>query len=181
MLILQTLVLSPAHGQTIAHAIERGSEEGLQVKHGSLYPALHRLLPSTTPSTESRLDRCVLGNVREQQKIDPHRRLQAKRVPIAHRGERKPSGDRDEWHTAPIATESGDWGRTSRRRPGRFARIGRERLIRALIWPEYWGTALKKENRALLSSWVAAGTFLRPAYYRVSCETVFRLDRLESP
>jgi DNA-binding PadR family transcriptional regulator len=43
MLILQTLVLSPAHGQTIAHAIERGSEEGLQVKHGSLYPALHRL------------------------------------------------------------------------------------------------------------------------------------------
>src|SRR4029077_15812457 len=43
MLILQTLVLGPAHGQTIAHAIERGSEEGLQVEHGSLYPALHRL------------------------------------------------------------------------------------------------------------------------------------------
>jgi len=43
MLILQTLVLGPAHGQTIAHAIERGSEEVLQVEHGSLYPALHRL------------------------------------------------------------------------------------------------------------------------------------------
>jgi len=43
MLILQTLVLGPAHGQTIAHAIERGSEEELQVEHGSLYPALHRL------------------------------------------------------------------------------------------------------------------------------------------
>lgn len=43
MLILQTLVLGPAHGQTIAHAIERGSQDVLQVEHGSLYPALHRL------------------------------------------------------------------------------------------------------------------------------------------
>ncbi len=43
LLILQTLVLGPAHGQTIAHAIERGSEEVLQVEHGSLYPALRRL------------------------------------------------------------------------------------------------------------------------------------------
>ena len=43
MLILRTLVLGAAHGQTIAHAIERGSEEVLQVEHGSLYPALHRL------------------------------------------------------------------------------------------------------------------------------------------
>jgi PadR family transcriptional regulator, regulatory protein PadR len=43
MLILRTLILAPAHGQTIAHAIERGSDEVLQVEHGSLYPALHRL------------------------------------------------------------------------------------------------------------------------------------------
>jgi len=43
MLILQTLVLGAAHGQTIAHAIERGSDEVLQVEHGSLYPALYRL------------------------------------------------------------------------------------------------------------------------------------------
>src|SRR5881394_4591300 len=43
MLILKTLVLGPAHGQTIAHAIERGSDEVLQVEHGSLYPALYRL------------------------------------------------------------------------------------------------------------------------------------------
>jgi PadR family transcriptional regulator PadR len=43
MLILRTLVLGPAHGQTIAHAIERGSDDVLQVEHGSLYPALHRL------------------------------------------------------------------------------------------------------------------------------------------
>jgi PadR family transcriptional regulator PadR len=43
LLVLQTLVLGPAHGHTIAHAIERGSDDVLQVEHGSLYPALHRL------------------------------------------------------------------------------------------------------------------------------------------
>ena len=36
-------VLGPAHGHTIAHAIERGSDEILHIEHGSLYPALHRL------------------------------------------------------------------------------------------------------------------------------------------
>ena len=43
LLVLQTLVLGPAHGHTIAHAIEHRSEDVLQVEHGSLYPALHRL------------------------------------------------------------------------------------------------------------------------------------------
>ena len=43
MLILRTLVLGPAHGQTIAQVIERRSDDVLQVEHGSLYPALHRL------------------------------------------------------------------------------------------------------------------------------------------
>ena len=43
LLILKTLVVGPAHGHTIAHAIEHRSEEVLQVEHGSLYPALHRL------------------------------------------------------------------------------------------------------------------------------------------
>ena len=43
MLILRSLVLGPAHGHTIAHAIEHGSDHVLQVEHGSLYPALHRL------------------------------------------------------------------------------------------------------------------------------------------
>ena len=42
MLILQTLVLGAAHGHTIAHAIEHGSSDILQVEHGSLYPALYR-------------------------------------------------------------------------------------------------------------------------------------------
>ena len=43
MLILQTIAFGPAHGHTIAHVIERRSEDVLQVEHGSLYPALHRL------------------------------------------------------------------------------------------------------------------------------------------
>ena len=43
MLILRTLLLAPAHGHTIAYAIEHTSEDVLQVEHGSLYPALHRL------------------------------------------------------------------------------------------------------------------------------------------
>ncbi len=43
LLILQTLLPGPAHGHTIAHAIEHRSEDVLQVEHGSLYPALHRL------------------------------------------------------------------------------------------------------------------------------------------
>jgi len=43
MLVLRTLVIGPAHGHTIAHTIERGSEAVLQIEHGSLYPALHRL------------------------------------------------------------------------------------------------------------------------------------------
>jgi PadR family transcriptional regulator, regulatory protein PadR len=43
MLILRTVLLAPAHGHTIAHAIEHTSEDVLQVEHGSLYPALHRL------------------------------------------------------------------------------------------------------------------------------------------
>jgi transcriptional regulator len=43
MLILRTIQSSPAHGHTIAHVIEHGSDDILQVEHGSLYPALHRL------------------------------------------------------------------------------------------------------------------------------------------
>ena len=43
LLILRTLALGPAHGHTVAYAIERQSEDVLQVEHGSLYPALHRL------------------------------------------------------------------------------------------------------------------------------------------
>jgi transcriptional regulator len=43
LLILRTLLFRPAHGHAIAKAIERNSEDVLQVEQGSLYPALHRL------------------------------------------------------------------------------------------------------------------------------------------
>ena len=44
LLILRALVLGPAHGHTITKAIQRSSDEVLQVEQGSLYPALHRLI-----------------------------------------------------------------------------------------------------------------------------------------
>jgi PadR family transcriptional regulator PadR len=44
LLILRTLGVGPAHGHALAKAIERGSEDVLQVEQGSLYPALHRLI-----------------------------------------------------------------------------------------------------------------------------------------
>ena len=43
LLILRTIAVGAAHGHAIAHDIERQSDEVLQVEHGSLYPALHRL------------------------------------------------------------------------------------------------------------------------------------------
>lgn len=43
MLVLQVLLSGPAHGFTIANAIQRRSGEALLVEQGSLYPALHRL------------------------------------------------------------------------------------------------------------------------------------------
>jgi PadR family transcriptional regulator, regulatory protein PadR len=44
MLILRTLLTGPTHGHAIAKHIQRTSDELLQVEHGSLYPALNRLV-----------------------------------------------------------------------------------------------------------------------------------------
>jgi PadR family transcriptional regulator, regulatory protein PadR len=44
LLILRTLQAGRAHGHAIGKAIERNSENVLQVEQGSLYPALHRLI-----------------------------------------------------------------------------------------------------------------------------------------
>ena len=43
MLVMQSLLLGPAHGYTIARIIQQRSDDQLQVGQGSLYPALHRL------------------------------------------------------------------------------------------------------------------------------------------
>src|SRR3982751_7006905 len=43
MSILRTLLFGPAHGHQIAKHLQRSTDSVLQVEHGSLYPALHRL------------------------------------------------------------------------------------------------------------------------------------------
>jgi PadR family transcriptional regulator PadR len=43
MLVLRALKSGPAHGHAVATYIQRTSDDVLQVDHGSLYPALHRL------------------------------------------------------------------------------------------------------------------------------------------
>ncbi|MGP8244316.1 MAG: PadR family transcriptional regulator [Bryobacteraceae bacterium] len=52
LLILRTLAPGPAHGHAIAKAIERQSDDVLQVEQGSLYPALHRLIQRAWISAE---------------------------------------------------------------------------------------------------------------------------------
>jgi PadR family transcriptional regulator PadR len=44
MLILRTLLFGPRHGHGIAVSIEETTDEVLRIDHGSLYPALHRLV-----------------------------------------------------------------------------------------------------------------------------------------
>lgn len=44
LLVLRTLIHGPLYGHGIAKAIQRSSQDLLLVEHGSLYPALHRLV-----------------------------------------------------------------------------------------------------------------------------------------
>jgi PadR family transcriptional regulator PadR len=46
LLILRTLQWGPQHGHGIGQAIRIKSDDLLQLEHGSLYPALHRLRPA---------------------------------------------------------------------------------------------------------------------------------------
>jgi len=43
ILILKTIALGPQHGWAIAERIQQISSDVLQIRQGSLYPALHRL------------------------------------------------------------------------------------------------------------------------------------------
>jgi transcriptional regulator len=43
LLILKTLALEPQHGWAISERVQQISSDVLQVRQGSLYPALHRL------------------------------------------------------------------------------------------------------------------------------------------
>ena len=44
LLVLRTLRLGAMHGHGIGKAIQQSSEDRLQIDHGSLYPALHRMV-----------------------------------------------------------------------------------------------------------------------------------------
>jgi PadR family transcriptional regulator, regulatory protein PadR len=61
MLILKVVVLVPIHGYAIAQRIQQISRDALQIRQGSLYPALYRLekrrwLTSEWKTTESGRD-----------------------------------------------------------------------------------------------------------------------------
>src|SRR5216684_6180457 len=43
LLILKTIALEPQHGWAISERVQQLSSDALQVRQGSLYPALHRL------------------------------------------------------------------------------------------------------------------------------------------
>jgi|SRR5579863_9183465 transcriptional regulator len=43
LLILKTVALEPQHGWAISERVQQISSDALQVRQGSLYPALHRL------------------------------------------------------------------------------------------------------------------------------------------
>src|SRR5262245_34064611 len=43
LLILKTIALGPQHGWAISERVQQVSSDALQIRQGSLYPALHRL------------------------------------------------------------------------------------------------------------------------------------------
>jgi PadR family transcriptional regulator, regulatory protein PadR len=77
LLILRTLLFGPMHGHGIAKHIQHSSDDVFQVEHGSLYPALNRLLKSgciaakweTTGDRELRLYR-LTAKGRKQLAVD---------------------------------------------------------------------------------------------------------------
>ena len=82
MLVLRTLLAGPAHGHAIAHAIERNSDEVLQVEQGSLYPALHRLIRR--------------GWIRAERGLSENNR-QAKFYRLTPKGRKQLSAERSRW------------------------------------------------------------------------------------
>lgn len=100
LLILQTLAFGRAHGHAIARSIERRSDEVLQVGHGSLYPALQRLLK--------------LGLILAEDGISENNR-RARFYRLTAKGRRKLSAEASRWERfsnaiarilAPVAEEN---------------------------------------------------------------------------
>jgi PadR family transcriptional regulator PadR len=83
LLILQTVALGPVHGHAIAKSIENRSREVLQVGHGSLYPALQRLIK----------DGLIAG---EEGASENNRKARFYR--LTAKGQRRLSAETSRWH-----------------------------------------------------------------------------------
>jgi PadR family transcriptional regulator, regulatory protein PadR len=75
LLILKTISLEPQHGWAIAKRIQQVSREAIEIQHGSLYPALHRLerqawiKPEWRPTETGRMEKfySLMRSRRKQQ------------------------------------------------------------------------------------------------------------------
>ncbi len=83
MLILRTLLYGPAHGHQIGKHIQRTTNDFLQMQHGSLYPALHRL--------ERR------GWVTSKWEIAPHRNREFKYYRLTEKGRKQLVVEESQW------------------------------------------------------------------------------------
>lgn len=85
MLILRTLQHGSMHGHDISRHLRQTSREVLQVEHGSLYPALHRL--------ERR------GWLASMWELHPARKREFKYYRLTAAGRRQLSSERTRWRT----------------------------------------------------------------------------------
>jgi transcriptional regulator len=85
MLILRTLQWGPQHGHGIGQSLRARSGEALQIEHGSLYPALHRLEGEGWLASEWR-------------QSEANRRAKYYRLTVA--GKRQLSKERSKWEEA---------------------------------------------------------------------------------
>jgi PadR family transcriptional regulator, regulatory protein PadR len=98
MLILRTLRFGPAHGHQIAKHIQRTTEDVLQVEHGSLYPALHRM--------ESK------GWLTAKWEMSPERKRELKYYRLTPAGRRQLAREESKWKQLAAAVASVMWPAT---------------------------------------------------------------------
>ncbi len=95
MLVLRTLLYGPAHGHQIGKHIQRTTNDFLQMQHGSLYPALHRL--------EKR------GWVASQWETAPDRNREFKYYRLTDAGRSQLSVEESQWKQMTEAVERVMW------------------------------------------------------------------------
>jgi len=83
MLILRTLLYGPAHGHHIGKHIQRTTNDFLQLQHGSLYPALHRLERK--------------GWVSSKWEIAPDRNREFKYYRLTEKGRKQLAAEESQW------------------------------------------------------------------------------------